>query len=329
MSTIEKAAARLVAKAKPLVPPKYASLGEVPAESTGPAEIEAELPDNDSSVDVTVNKSAEITKTPTAFAQHHTCELDFQWLAENGFLVPGHDNPQQAQEFRRIKRPLLLNMQPQIAAEHPLPSNVIFITSALPGEGKTFVALNLALSLAAELDKKVLLIDGDAAKGDLSRWMGIHGENGLVDLLTTGVGYGETSIIDTNVDRLQVMPCGKVADNLDELYASSLMKVLMAGLAEYDKNRVLVVDGPPLIATTEASVLARGMGQVVMVVEANKTPQAAVEQAAAQLEGCQSVSMLLNKASASSSSGYGYGYGYGHHASRGAVESNSAAQDGN
>jgi protein-tyrosine kinase len=171
----------------------------------------------------------------------------------------------------------------------------------------------------------------------LSRWMGIHGENGLVDLLTTGVGYGESSIIDTNVDRLRVMPCGKVADNLDELYASSLMKVLMAGLAEFDKDRVLVVDGPPLIATTEASVLARGMGQVVMVVEANKTPQAAVEQAAAQLEGCQSVSMLLNKASASSSSAYGYGYGSGssyeqgkgQHASRGAVEPNSSAPGGN
>lgn len=329
MSTIEKAAARLVAKEKPIVPPKEESTTEVEQVQPAQVSVDVEMPNSGSSLDINVNKNDEIPSVPSPTTLHHTCELDFQWLAENGFLVPGHDNPQQAQEFRRIKRPLLLNLQPQIAGALPLPSNVIFITSALPGEGKTFVSLNLALSLAAELDKNVLLIDGDAAKGDLSRWMGIHGETGLVDLLTTGIGYGESSIIDTNVDRLQVMPCGKVADNLDELYASTLMKDLISGLAEFDKDRVIVVDGPPLIATTEASVLARGMGQVVMVVEANKTPQAAVEQAAGQLEGCQSVSMLLNKASASSSSGYGYGYGYGQHASRGTAESESAAQNGN
>ena len=315
MSTIEKAAARLVAKAKPIVPRVEVSIetsSQLPAESTAisieATELKTEFV---TAVDEQVNKDDVLSDEIQPVEVGHTCELDFQWLAENGFLVPGHDNLQQAKEFRRIKRPLLLNQQPSLAAELPLPANVIFITSALPGEGKTFVSLNLALSLAAELDKHVLLIDGDTAKGDLSKWMGIYDEPGLVDLLTSGNDQGEGSIIDTNVERLKVMPCGKVVDNIDELYASELMGRLLSGLANFDENRVIVVDGPPLIATTEASVLASRMGQVVMVVEANKTPQSAVEQAAAQLEGCQLVSMLLNKASASVGSGYGYSYGYG------------------
>ncbi|MCR9258209.1 MAG: P-loop NTPase [Pseudomonadaceae bacterium] len=299
MSTIEKAAAKLVSKKK-IVQPSESVVEKVDTRA-------ADVAVNVSGID---NKIAEESSTTTIL--HQTCELDFEMLAENGFLVPGHNNPQQSQEFRRIKRPLLLNQQPKIAADLPLPTNVIFITSAMPGEGKTFVSLNLALSLAAELDKSVLLIDGDAAKQDLSRWMGIADQPGLVDLLTTGKPYAESSIIDTNVDRLQVMPCGAMVDNLDELYASKLMDTLLSGLASFDSNRILIVDGPPLIATTEAAVLARRMGQVVLVVEANKTPQSAVEQAAAQLEGCQLVSSLLNKATGSNSAGYGYGYGYGY-----------------
>ncbi|XOV81787.1 MAG: AAA family ATPase [bacterium] len=299
MSTIEKAAAKLVSKKK-VVQPSEHIVDHVDLQA-------AELPAQVSDID---RKTAE--NSPSTTIVHQTCELDFEMLAENGFLVPGHNNPQQSQEFRRIKRPLLLNQQPKIAAELPLPTNVIFITSALPGEGKTFVSLNLALSLAAELDKRVLLIDGDAAKQDLSRWMGIAEQPGLVDLLTSGKPYAESSIIDTNVERLQVMPCGAMVDNLDELYASRLMDTLLSGLASFDSNRILIVDGPPLIATTEAAVLARRMGQVVLVVEANKTPQSAVEQAAAQLEGCQLVSSLLNKATGSNNAGYGYGYGYGY-----------------
>ncbi|MGK0261303.1 MAG: protein-tyrosine kinase [Candidatus Azotimanducaceae bacterium] len=240
----------------------------------------------------------------------NSCELDFPWLEENGFLVPNHNNHKQSQEFRRIKRPLLANLRRQ-DKEYKNPTNVIYVTSALPQEGKTFVSLNLALSLAGELDRSVLLVDGDAAKGDLSRWMGIYDEHGLVDMLSSGKDNVEASTIETNVDRLSVMPCGKRTENLDELYASDVMKSLVAQLANSVEDRIVVIDGPPLIATTEAAVLATLMGQTIVVVEAGKTPQAAVEQAVGQLEECQLVSMLLNKVSSSSQDAYGYGYGYG------------------
>ena len=297
MSTIEKAAARLVksAIAKP---------------SAG---IDQERPKElglDSSVSQT---RSELSKPPS---YGRTCELDFEMLMENGFLVPGHNNQKQGQEFRRIKRPLLLNLQPGMT--HERPPSVIFITSALPGEGKTFVSLNLALSLAGELDKSVLLIDGDSAKADMSRWLGINEEKGLVDFVSeANVPELEDAIIATNVDRLAVMSCGKRRDNLDEIYASAAMSRYIEQLALRDPNRLIIVDGPPLLATTEAAVLAHLMGQTVLVVEANKTPQAAVEQAIGHLEGAQLVSLLLNKAEGSSPSGYGYGYGYGQEAAGG------------
>lgn len=314
MSTIEKAAAKLVAKRatkkqqeEPATPQQPAvaqglseqpqGLSEQPIERAGQSPVAAVAPRN-------------LT---------HTCALDFPWLAENGFLVPGHDNRQQALEFRRIKRPLLLNTQKVASERNKIPSNLIFVTSALPSEGKTFVSLNLALSLAAEVDRTVLLIDGDVAKGDLSKWMGIHEETGLADMLVERKKDAQEMVFGTNVNRLEVLPCGRLIDNLDELFASELMDDVIEDLTKKFPNRILVVDGPPLLATTEAAVLAHQMGQVVLVVEANKTPQAAVKQAAAQIETCQNVSVLLNKAHRSESSGYGYGYGYGYGQQRGGI----------
>ena len=292
MSTIEKAAARLVTK--PAI-----------------KQVDPVLSDDIASVSLDVGEgyAAERVRPNLDAGEIRTCELDFPWLKENGFLVPEHDNLHLAQEFRRIKRPLLLCMQPKVTAEQEYPTNLIFVTSALPGEGKTFVSLNLALSLAGEVDRSVLLVDGDAAKGDMSRWMGIGDEKGLVDLLSDGDQRAEDAVIHTNVEGLEVLPCGRFRDNLDELYASDLMSDLLKRLASLSSNRVVVVDGPPLLATTEASVLAQHMGQSVLVVEASKTPQSAVEQAVKQIEECQLVSLLLNKASGSSHSGYGYGYG--------------------
>ena len=318
MSTIEKAAARLVKKSKDNAA-QVTEHAEEQTETSNPGNNLHNVKSFDESAMSGIESVAQAPASPPERAApdqyHKSCELDFPWLEQHGFLVPNHNNPKQSQEFRRIKRPLLLNMQDTVAKTHSHPTNIVFVTSALPGEGKTFVSLNLALSLAGELDKSVLLLDGDAAKGDLSRWMGIYGEQGLVDLLRDGNAYGESSIIDTNVERLSVMPCGARVDNLDELYASDLMSSLLDGMARRNPNRVIVVDGPPLLATTEATVLAGVMGQTVVVVEANKTPQSAVERAVAHLDSAQLVSILLNKTEGSESGfgyGYGYGYGYGH-----------------
>lgn len=340
MSTIEKAAARLVRK--PVAPTTVEAESQVARVSTqAPAPVEevagasevaqaAEESHAESSSQSSVSAETDTAQrlvkpsaadTPVAGKIQNratsdgftkSCELDFDWLSEIGFLVPGHEDRALSQEFRRVKRPLLLNLQTRIQEQHTRPTNLIYLTSALPNEGKSFVSLNLALCIAGELDKSVLLVDGDAAKGDLSRWLGIHDQPGLVDLLVANNAYAESSVIDTNVDRLSVLSCGHHAPNLDELYASNCMTEMLKGLASRDPNRVVIIDGPPLIPTTEAGVLAMHMGQCVMVVEADRTRQTAVSSAVKQLQNCQLVSVVLNKAPSMGALDYGYGYGYGY-----------------
>lgn len=297
MSTIEKAAARLATRQRGTRPPEPVP----PAREIGPLRPAAGPP-------------------PTRF-----CDLDLEQLRQRGFLTPAAPRSALAQEMRRIKRPLLLNIQKAIATEangtaEP-PANLIMITSALPGEGKTFVSINLAMSMAAELDRRVLLVDADIARGDLSQQLGIHAERGLSDLLRENSYLSEEGVLTTNVERLSVLPAGPVVDNVDELFASAQMALIARALADADPDRVIIFDASPLLATTEAAVLAQRVGQTVMVVEANQTPQDAVGQALTQLDGCANVSLVLNKTTGKDAGGYGYGYGaYGQETTTTAAE---------
>jgi receptor protein-tyrosine kinase len=226
--------------------------------------------------------------------------------------------------MRRIKRPLLLNIRKAQAMAESVPTdaglaapqadppaNLIMITSALPGEGKTFTAINLAMSMAAEVDRRVLLVDADVARNDVSRQLGIPPSRGLCDLIQESNHLFEDAVLTSNVERLSILPAGSFNEQVDELFASEIMGTVTRALAEADPNRVVIFDASPLLATTEAAVLARHMGQTVVVVEAGKTPQDAVAQAIGHLEGCQNVSLVLNKTSGDIG-GYSYGYGYGY-----------------
>lgn len=309
MSTIEKAAAKLAARGKSTVERKEAS-GVSQTQSEGRV-----------SEPVMQGKRQGFTSAPEQF-----CDIDLTHLVAKGYLRPGEGKSQLAQEMRRIKRPLLLNIQKSRAKGDAEPAtNLIMITSALQGEGKTFIAINLAMSLAAELDHRVLLVDADVSKGDITEQLEIEAQRGLSDLLHETNYIDEDAVLTSNVERLSILPAGGNTDHIDELYASELMGTIARSLASADPDRVVVFDAPPILVTTEAVVLARYMGQVVVVVEANKTPQDAVGQAVRQLEGCANVSMLLNKTSHRESGGYGYGYGYGYaHSKRRQAE---ASQD--
>lgn len=303
MSTIEKAAARLASLQK--------NRGAKRAESKAPSAESA---------------GSGVSALPSAGAR--LCLLDLEAIRAKGFLTPDTPAARLAQEMRRIKRPLLLNIQRAVAkGETDPPPNLIMVTSALPGEGKTFISINLAMSLAGELDRRVLLVDADVARGDVSRQLGIEPQRGLSDLLRQDYYLAEDGVMATNVDRLSLLPAGSPTDQVDELYASDMMISVTRNLAEADPNRVVVFDASPLLATTEAAVLARLVGQTVLVVEANQTPQDAVLAAVAQLDGCSNVSLVLNKTAGKGTAGYGgYGYGYGDAASR--AEGRRDAQPG-
>lgn len=298
MSTIERAAAKL------------GSIGKARTEPTvevGPGLVA----DEPVALDVVERK---VESSAAESLRGGYCELDLESLASRGFVSSDNTQTEIAADLRRIKRPLLLSIKhAESRQETSQPPNLVLITSSLPGEGKTFVSINLALSLAAEVDRTVLLVDADVAKGDVARVLDIPVNRGLSGLLQEPAAFAETAVMQTNVPSLSIMLAGKPLSNIDELFASERMTQLLHDLAEYDSNRIVVIDGPPLHAGTEASVLARMVGQVVVLVEADKTPQSTVTEALQQLNGCGSVSLVLNKARrrASERGAYGYGYGYG------------------
>lgn len=303
MSTIEKAAARLAARQKAGGASQRAQVQPAPAAR-----------DSANGRQAAQTQPVEAVRgLPQGSAAPGYCVIDIEQIHEKGYITPDMGRSQLAQEMRRIKRPLLLNIQKaQAKGDNAPPANLIMISSALPGEGKTFVAINLAMSMAAEVDRRVLLVDADVARSDMSRQLGIESRRGLSDLLQESSYLSEDGVLTSNIERLSLLPAGSPSDNVDELYASGLMAVLTRALADEDPNRVIIFDASPLLATTEAAVLAQRMGQTVLVVEANKTPQDSVAQALSHLEGCANVSVMLNKATGKDASGYSYGYGYGY-----------------
>ncbi len=229
--------------------------------------------------------------------------------SELGFLTPSIPRSAIAEEYRTIKRPLLTN----IAGHSAVPiknANLIMVTSALQGDGKTFSSINLALSIAMEQDKTVLFVDADTAKAEAGRVLGVPpGSPGLIDVLENkGIGVGDV-ILPTNVEKLRILPAGNVHAHSNELLASDSMRRLMLELSERYPDRVVVFDSPPLLLTTEAGVLANLMGQIVFVVGAETTPQNAVTQAMEHIGQDKTVGLLLNRARKHSRL-FGYGYGY-------------------
>lgn len=242
--------------------------------------------------------------TPIHESRH--VDIDLKRLVAMGYLSPEAPRAQIADEFRVIKRPLLVNVHgksvPPIAR-----ANLIMVTSSLPGEGKSFVSINLAISLAMELDKTVLLVDADVSRPSVLKRLGLPASPGLLDILTDSSLRVSDVLLRTNIEKLTLLPSGKANGRATELLASDAMDRLLDELATRYSDRIVVFDAPPLLPSTESRVLATYVGQVVVVVEADRTPQKSLNQALATIESCPVVLPLLNKISRSEVGAY-YGY---------------------
>ena len=243
-----------------------------------------------------------------ALESKHGIEIDLQLMHEKGMLVPSSGRTTIAEEYRQIKRPLIKNIINQ-SANLGCEANLIMITSALPGEGKTFTAVNLAMSIAMELDHTCLLIDSDVAYPFL---LPRGKRKGLVDYLTDKSLELSDLMLRTNVPKLSILPVGQGENYATELLASGGMRDLAKELSERYHDRIIIFDSPPLLATTESRVLATLVGQVVVVVEALRTQQSAVKQAVEYLDHDKFISFILNKSRATAGHGYYYGYGKGY-----------------
>ena len=238
--------------------------------------------------------------------QKEVLAIDFERLKRLGFVTPDDPRSQIADEYRVIKRPILRNAQRNTGAQIRN-GNLIMVTSALPGEGKTFTAINLAISLAMEVDTTVLLVDGDVLHPSVPDLIGGSRSPGLLDLLTDDKLDVRDALVRTNIDKLAIIPAGSRHRHATELLASAQMSRLLAELASFYSDRIIIFDSPPLLATTEARVLATNMGQIIMVVAAEATTQHVTKQALAAVENCEIVLMLLNKARKTDIGAY-YGY---------------------
>jgi receptor protein-tyrosine kinase len=237
-------------------------------------------------------------EAPTPDVRSKPVHIDLGRLSSLGYVTPDTPRAQIADEFRVIKRPLLANLsgKPGHTVER---ANLIMVTSSVPGEGKTFVSINLAISIAMELDKTVLLVDADVSRPSVLERLGLTPAAGLLDMLTNPSIAMADVLMRTNIDKLSILPAGAPHGRATELLASDSMNRLLDELAERYSDRIIVFDAPPLLPSTESRVLATHMGQVVMVVEAEQTPYKTVARALATVESCPVVLPLLNKISRS------------------------------
>ncbi|MBN2700668.1 MAG: tyrosine-protein kinase family protein [Methylothermaceae bacterium] len=235
-------------------------------------------------------------------------QVDVEQLEARGMLSSDAAHGKLAEEYRLIKRPLLMNAFGE-GRNRIDNANLILVTSSLPGEGKTFTAVNLALSIAAERDKTVLLVDADVVKPAASRLFGVVDRPGLIDLLEGDATFHEV-LLRTDIPKLTLLPSGRRHPHATELLASEGMVQLAEEVSRRYPDRVIIFDSPPLLATTQASVLATHVGQVVLVVEAESTPQHIVKEATEMLSDCEVVGCVLNKTMQGFGLGYYAYYGY-------------------
>jgi protein-tyrosine kinase len=244
-------------------------------------------------------------------------DIDIAGLAARDLLTPQSKRNRTIEEMRLIKRRVLGRHWGLGDARN----NTIIVTSALPEEGKTTIAINLAMSIAAEEDLRVLLVDADFIKPQALSRLGVTADKGLIDVIQDSRLDISDVMLRTNVEKLSLIPSGQLHDRCTELLASARMRDLVAELSSRYEDRILIFDSPPLLATTEAVTLASHMGQVLFVVQAGRTRRQLIDSALDLIGDRERVGLVLNRAMPSlGSTEFGSYYGYYYYRQNGAED---------
>ena len=236
--------------------------------------------------------------------------LDRGRLASYGVTIPSSVRSRTVEEFRLVKRNLMTQLARGDSLANQRSSRLIMVTSARPGEGKTFISLNLALAFASERDVKALLVDVDTQHSSIQTILGIPGEQGIVDVLAGNCELSEV-LVQTNIPNLMVLPAGQGGPHVPELFSSNQMAVLMGEMTQRFADRYIIIDTPPCMASSDAAALAPLVGQIVFIVEAHHTQQVEIEASLTMLSACPRISLLLNKSDTLSGEHFGsYDYYY-------------------
>jgi protein-tyrosine kinase len=238
--------------------------------------------------------------------------IDRDHLRATNYIDPYGPVTGLSEEFRIVKRQLLLAARGGKGVETVEHGERILICSANPNEGKTFCAVNLALSMATEKDNRVLLVDADFAKPSVLARLGIESSPGLMDALADPSMDVEDLVIATDIEGLSVLPAGAQTNQDTEYLAAARTSAVLDQLTRHDPSRIVIFDSPPALAASPASVLALHCGQAVMVVHADVTTDSALRDALSLLSGCEHIQLLLNRAKFSPTGRkFGSYYGYG------------------
>ncbi len=306
----ERAADKLASNAAPsaqdpVVPPEIPASDPTPT----PAPLNAAKAVDKSPPTAPQPTPSTVPGQPPKAAKTRYFDIDLPRLQLAGYITPNSQETRLGEEYRTIKRPLLLKA---FGAEKTrIPNgNVVLVTSARPGEGKTFTALNLAMSIATERDLHVLLIDADVYKHELCSRLGIPNDHGLVDLLLDDSLDVPDVLVRTNIANLTILPAGTRHPSSPELLASQRMAAFMKDLGARYADRIIIIDAPPVLASSEPGVLALLVGQVIMVVESSKTDRQTLEQSLTLISNCPNINFVLNKAADTFGSGQYSAYTY-------------------
>jgi receptor protein-tyrosine kinase len=245
------------------------------------------------------------TKDSAPNLQSPLLKLDKEKMRSLALLLPDMGNTGLAEQYRKLKHPLLRKIG--ASKETSLPTNIIMVTSALEGEGKSYTATNLALSIAMELDHTALLIDVDSRKNSVSNLLGVAADRGLTNYLGSDEAGIKDILYSTDIPKLKIIPAGDPELFSTESATSIKMKKFLAELSSRYSDRVIILDTPPLMVSAIAKVLAYMVGQVVMVVEAEKTPISIIEEATNYLEAERFSGFILNKTNLAGSAESLYG----------------------
>jgi len=232
--------------------------------------------------------------------------IDTNVLRAGGYLPEASKDRQFADQYRRIKRPLIDKaLSGDVALGEP---RVIIVSSAVPGDGKTFTSINLAFSMALERDISILLVDSDLAKHHITDIFGLRQRKGLLDALTDESLDPEALVVPTTSRGFSILPAGTHVEGTAELVSSNRMRQIVSTLCARNPRRILLLDSPPLLITNEGRALVKLAGQVVLVVRAGETPRHAVQAAIGMVDEKQAGGLILNEVRVGFTEGY-YGYG--------------------
>ncbi len=313
MSTIEKALQKKRAKAK-AENAENAENAEDNTQSTieKASSVAAKKPEG-TTEEATTIVEPEIAKkesvpAETQIVQENFIDLNTEELEQRGFVSVESTRRLINEEYRAIKRKLLKNAFGALSTTLNN-SNIIMVSSARPGEGKTFTAVNLALSIAAEKDKTVLLVDADVLRPNVSKTLRVKPRDGLMEYLLDEKQDISEVMYKTNIEKLRIIPAGKSHHLSTELLASQKMHETIDEIASRYPDRVVIIDTPPLIGINETAILTSFAGQAVVVTVEGKSRLSDISKATAQLNPDMAVGFVVNQAIISSDDQQGY-YGY-------------------